>query len=102
MPIATDQQVQTYVDQRVRPRCEQIRSLLLAMQADKQAIDDVFAALTQSSPTWVDNRTDGPPHLLAPSDVLAWNTFITDAIAAFNGDAQLPIVLKACVRPVTG
>lgn len=99
--IATDQQVQTYVDQRVRVRSEQIRALLLSMQDDKNAINDVYAALTQPTPTWKDNRTDGVPHLLTPSDVLAWNTFISDALTSMNGDAQLPVVQSACVRPVS-
>jgi hypothetical protein len=100
MPLATDQQVQQFVNERVRPRAEQIRALLLAMEDDRAAFDDVYAALTAQSPTWADNRTDGPPHLLTKDDVLAWNTFLSDSITAMRGNAQLPIVLKACVRPV--
>lgn len=99
---ASDQQVQQYVDERVRRRAEQIRALLLAMEDDRSAIDDVYAALTAPSPTWDDERTDGPPHLLTPADVLAWNTFLFDTIAAMRANAQLPVVLKACVRPVGG
>lgn len=100
MPIATDLQVQRYADDRVRPRAEQIRALLLAMEDDKSSIDDVYQALTQASPTWSDVRTDGPPHLLTGNDVLAWNTFVTEVVAAIRGNAQLPVVLKACVRGV--
>lgn len=99
---ANDQQVQQYVNERVRVRAEQIRALLLAMEDDRAAIDDVYSSLTQQSPTWTDNRTDGPPHLLTPSDVLAWNTFLYDTITAMRGNAQLPVVLKACVQPVRG
>jgi hypothetical protein len=102
MAIASDAQVQQFVNVRVRPRCEQIRALLAAMQDDKSALDDVFAALTQQNPTWTDTRTDGVPHLLTPSDVLAWNTFITNAIASFQADPQLPIVPKCCVRALLG
>ena len=117
MPIATDQQVQQYVDGRTRPRAEQIRNLIASCDDDKSAIDDVYAALTQPSPTWADARTDGPPHLLAPADVLAWNTFITrltqvvhgtlatdaDRIAACNDMAgQWPVVQKCCVRALGG
>ncbi len=98
---ATNQQVQTFVDQRIRPRAEQIRALVLSMQDDISAIDDVFAALNVQSPTWTDTRTDGPPHLLVPNDVLAVNTFLHDAVTALTGDGQYPIVLKACVRPVS-
>lgn len=63
---ATDVQVQNYSDSRVRPRAEEIRALYLACKDDKAAIDDVYTALTEQSPTWSDNRTDGPPHLLTP------------------------------------
>ena len=97
---ATDQQVQTFVNERIRPRCEAIRSLLIAMEDDIAAIDDVYAALTQQNVTWEDDRTDGPPHLLTPSDVLAINTILNDLKTALRTNAQLPIVLKACVRPV--
>ena len=97
---ATNAQVQAFVDQRVRVRAEQIRALVLALQDDRAAIDDVYAACAAQSPTWTDDRTDGPPHLLAPSDVLAYNTFAADVITALTGDAQYSVVLKACVRPV--
>jgi hypothetical protein len=112
MPTASNQQVQQYADQRVRPRSEQIRALYLACKDDKAAIDDVYAALTQLSPTWVDARTDAPAHLLTPADVLAWNAFITGLIAHVEGTfpdlatanaaaGQYPVVLKACVRSVS-
>lgn len=99
MAIASDAQVQTFVDTRIRVRCEQIRALYNSIADDISAIDDVYAALTQQSPTWVDNRTDGVPHLLTPSDVLAINTFLNDLKTAISGDAQLPKVLQGCVRP---
>lgn len=111
MAIATDAQVQNYVNQRVRVRAEQIRALYLACKDDKAAIDDIYAALTQATPTWTDDRPDGPPHLLTPSDVLAWNTFVSGFIALVEGGqaedmtaaaAQYPVVLDACVRPVQG
>ena len=110
MANATDAQVQAYVDQRTRPRCQQIRNLYLDCKDDIATIGDVFAALTQPSPTWTDQRLDGPPHLLAPSDVLAWNTVITGIVAliertfpdvttANSYGGQYPIVQKACVVP---
>jgi hypothetical protein len=106
---ASNAQVQQYVNQRMRVRCEQIRNLKFAMEDDLAVIVDVYANLT-NSPTWTDDRPDGPPHLLAPNDVLAYNTFLT-AMAAFfdpNGDTttiaagadQWPVVQSACVRPV--
>lgn len=102
MPIATNQQVQAFVDQRIRPHAELVRSLALEYADDISEIDDIYAALTQPSPTWTDNRTDGPPHLLTPPDVLAINTFMNDIKAAILNDAQYAIVLKACVRQVAG
>ncbi len=99
---ATNQQVQQFVDGRIRPRCEQIRNLLVAMQDDISAFDDIYAALTAQNPTWTDQRTDGPPHLLTPSDVLAVNTMLHDLTTAISGDGQYPIVEKVCVRSVLG
>ena len=110
---ASDAQVQAYSDQRVRPRCEQLRNLLVAIADDKATIDDIYAALTAPSPTWIDARDDFPPHLLTGNDVLAWNTFITgmqklqagtfaDLTEANSFAAQWAIILKACVRPVLG
>jgi hypothetical protein len=96
---ATTAQVQNYVDKRIRVRCGQIRALLLAMEDDKRLVDDIYSNLT-SSPTWVDSNSDNPPHLMTPADVLAWNTFITNMIAAMRGDAQLPVVLKSCSTPI--
>ena len=95
---ATDQQVQAFVDQEVRPHCEQARALALALDFDREVIDDIYNALNVQSPTWSDNRTDGPPHLLTPSDVLAFNSFAEDVRNFIQNHAQYPVVLKACVR----
>jgi Arc/MetJ-type ribon-helix-helix transcriptional regulator len=100
MPAATDQQVQQFVNERFRPRAEQIRALLLAMQDDKAVIDDIYEALNQQNPTWTDNRNDGPPHLLSASDVLAYNSYITALIPHIKDAADYSIIQKACVRPV--
>ena len=100
MASATDAQVQRFVNERVRVRSEQIRALYLACKDDKGAIDDVYAALTQQSPTWTDNRTDGPPHLLVANDVLAWNAFISSFISFVEGDGGYAKVLQACVRSI--
>ena len=113
MPAATNQQVQTFVNERMRPYCEMSRALKLATDDDIGAIGDVYANLT-NSPDWADGRTDGPPSLLAPSDVLAWNTYMFHFQRLINGcasDAERiesangvknnwTIILKACVRPV--
>ena len=105
MAIATDTQVQQYVNDRIRPHSEAIRNLYLKLKDDKAVIADVYSAVTQQSPTWSDTRTDGPPHLLTPSDVLAYNTFITAFIAMIEGvgdptaaAAQYPVIQNACVQ----
>lgn len=97
MAKATDEQVQQFVDQRVRQRAEQIRALLLAMEDDKLAIGDVYAHLVDN-PTWTDQRSDGPPYLLSANDLLAWNAFISDAVTALRTNENLAVALKGCVR----
>jgi hypothetical protein len=114
MPQATDQQVQVYVNDRVRPFAEKARALYLLSLDNKQAIDDVYDACDPpENATWTDNRTDGPPTLLTPDHVLAFNTWISqfikvvendfandaERIAAVNDLAtQWPSLMDACVR----
>jgi len=101
MPEATTEQIQSYVDNRVRRRSEQIRDLLEAMRDDKAVIDDIYAALTGSHSGWVDARTDAPPHLATAANVLAWNACVTTLIATLeDGDTQYAVVQSLCVRPV--
>ena len=112
MATASDAQVQKFVDTRIRPRSEQIRALYLSIKDDTAAIGDIYEALTQPSPTWKDNRTDGPPHLMTPSDVLAINTAYDRFIKLVEGTlqagevgdfhGQYPVILDACVRPSQG
>ncbi len=96
---ATNQQVQQFSNERVRVRAEQLRAVYNAMVDDKASMDDVYANLIDN-PTWTDERPDGPPSLLTPGDVLAYNTFITAAIAFFEGEASWVDVRSACVRPL--
>lgn len=98
MAQATDQQVQQYVNERIRPRAEQCRALLNALLDDKAAIDDVYAATDPATSTWIDQRSDGPPHLLAPADVRSYNAFITALIPNIRDAADYPAVVKACVH----
>lgn len=103
MAEATNQQIQNFVDQRVRPHCEQLRALLLTFQDDKSHMDDVYAALAPpATPTWTDGRTDGPPHLLVKDDVLGYNAFITSLIDDILNHPNFDQVMSACVRPVQG
>ena len=106
---ATNQQVQTYVDTRLRPRAEQFRALVANCADDATAIGDVFDAVA-NNPTWTDSRQDGPPHLLIPNDVLTYNAII-NLFAKFiagtatvsdvqNFAANWPIFQKACVKTV--
>lgn len=114
MARATDRQVQTYSDQRIRPHAELLRKLRILMQDDKASIDDVYEQVSGANaiaPTWADNREDGPPQLLTPNDVLAYNAFISNLLDILAGTAvdkaaavdavagNLQTVLAACVRP---
>lgn len=108
---ANNTQVQQYVNERVRVRAEEWRHLDLAMADDKLAINDVYDACEPTNEaTWADNRTDGPPRLLAPGDVLSYNAIISiwpkikDGTATDqevdNFAANWPVFMSACVRPV--
>lgn len=111
---ASNAQVQAFVNNNLRPRCEQIRALLLAMEADRAVMGDVYANVNDMNSTFTDSRPqDNPPHLVTTGDVLAFNTFLAcmveiirgtsgnDAarIAAVQGAAgQLAVILNCCVR----
>jgi hypothetical protein len=105
MAIASDPQVQSFCDTTVRPRCAAIRDLYLALQEDKARFDDIYANITQGSPSWTDSGS-ALPHHATTGDILAWNTFITAFIAFVNGTAtatdsqnaaaQYPVVRKLC------
>ena len=110
MAVASNQQVQRYVDGRVRVRCEQIRNLYLACKDDVATLGDAYENLStggDGKQEWEDSRADSPPHLMTPSDVLAWNTFVEGFIKLVEGtfsekeaSQQFPVVLRSCVRPV--
>jgi hypothetical protein len=114
---ASNEQVQNWSNGRTRVRAEQIRAVLLSCEDDNASVGEVYANLTDS-PTWDDARPDAPNELSA-NDLLAINTFcVSMANLIRNGKTggsmtdqeridtvkamsdQLPIVLKACVRPV--
>ena len=108
--MATDQQVQTYVNERLRVRAEQFRALVNACRDDKLAIEDIYQNVAQQNPTWTDNRTDGPPSLLDSQDVLVYNTVLTRFLNFVDGTltdqtknefgVQWPVFQQACVRSV--
>ena len=109
MPVATNQQVQTFVNERIRPRAEQFRALVALCADDKIAIEDIYAAAV--APTdWTDQRTDGPPHLLSLNDTLTYNSIITlfakfkagtaTAQDSIDFAANWPVFQRACVRAI--
>lgn len=100
MPIATDQQVQTFSDMHFRPHAADLREIYLKLKDDKSSFDDIYSNLTQSSPTWIDRRTDGVPHMLIPADLLALNALWTDLIAFIEGHSGWPIAEKSCINSV--
>ncbi len=106
---ATDAQMQTYADTRLRPRAEQARAFIAALRDDKAAIDDVYDRAANGA-AWADNRTDGPPNLLASADMLTYNTVATLLLKCIDGTATLQDITSlsgnwaafqtACVRPL--
>ncbi len=106
MAEATNVQMQTYCDQRIRTFAEAARALLLACNDHKASIDDVYARASGSN-AWADARTDGPPHLLQagnsanPDDVLNFNDFLAKLQTFFGTTASgdWAVLERACVRP---
>lgn len=102
MAIATNQEVQTYSDTQARPGAEALRSLWHRFTNDKASIGDVYEACTQQSPTWVDGRVDGPPHMATPADMLNYNEVITSFLTWAAGEANWNSVMTLCVKPING
>jgi hypothetical protein len=115
VPVATNQQMQSYADGRIRPFAESIRSLLAQAQDNVTAIADEFSR-SSSGPIWNDARADGPPHLLAagpgssPDDVSNFNAFLvafinlctTSAANSISGmSGQYGVLQRACVRSIS-
>lgn len=121
MANATDQQMQAFCDQRIRPRAEALRLLLQQITDDAAAIGDEYARATSAS-AWADARTDGPPHLLQsgnsanPDDLLNYNALIvaltniitgastangTQAADCNTVKTNWSVLMRACVRPVS-
>ena len=99
--MASDQQIQNWVDQRVRPRCETTVALVAAYDEDRAEVDDIYQTLNDN-PTWTDNRTDGVPHLAIPSDILAENAFEEDVRTFMKAHASWPVIERLCVRQIGG
>lgn len=92
--------MQHYADERIRVRAEQFRALINACRDDKAAIEEVYARANGGA-AWNDNRSDGPAHLLASSDVLVFNAFISDFLTQVDSGAMhnnLAVFLSACAR----
>jgi len=96
--VATNQQVQDFNDERLRPFSEAMRAVFNFAVDVRATIDDVYNNVNDGGTIYTDTRTDGPPHLLTPADVLALNGFCEDFKSFVNGHAAKPVVMKACVR----
>lgn len=83
--------------------------MYLSLKDDKTAFDDVYANLTQQSPTFLDGRSD-VPEKATPNTVLAWDTFAFHFIALIEGtltdqnkntaSGVYNEIVSLCVRPV--
>ncbi len=101
MGAVTDAQIQTFVDNRVRPRCTETVTLILKCQSDIANIDDIYANLN-SSPTWVDANGSKSLHTAVPNDVLAWNTFIQQLVGLVTGAATDANATLSTVQAMQG
>jgi hypothetical protein len=102
MPVTpgTNQEVQNFSDQRWRPFAERLVNLIVEAQGDIGAADAVYANLTASNPstTWTDSRTDGPPNLLTPADLLALNAAENALVTWATAQSWWATVQQAVVR----
>jgi hypothetical protein len=109
MAEATNQQMQSFANERIRVRAEQCRTIVNAMRDDKASIDSVYERAVGVN-AWNDERTDGPPKLLTSQDLLTYNSVITLFLKCIDGTATLqdiadlnanwPVFQSACVRSV--
>lgn len=110
MPEATNEQVQAFVNERVRPLSELVRKTMIMATDFKDSFGDIKLNVNNPATTWADNRTDGPPFLLTPSDIMECSRFVDDLLtfkdgtfadltAANRGGLKWPKMLQACVRP---
>jgi hypothetical protein len=106
---ATNGQMQSYADQRIRVRAQTWRNFIAALRDDKAGIDSVYERAVSAN-AWSDARSDGPPKLLANQDILSYNSFITLLLKLVDTGltaqevtdlrAQLAPVLTTCVNPL--
>lgn len=115
MAEATDAQMQTFADQRIRPFAEALRSLFDRATDNQQAQTDCLAR-ANGLVRWNDNRLDGPPHLLMagnsanPDDVKIFKAVLAGLLKLKAGTfatlidanavaADITKLMDACVRP---
>lgn len=107
MPEATDQQMQVFCDQRIRPFAEAWELAVVQARGHKLAIDDCYARASGSN-AWADARTDGPPHLMQagnsanPDDLLAFNALISALIDLADGTPANDAAKVACYNSIQG
>jgi hypothetical protein len=116
MAEATNSQMQSYCDTRLRPRMESARDLFERAEDDFSAIGEVFER-AEGSNIWNDARIDGPPTLLAsggaadPDFIEQYNIFLIRLNQLKNGtfanvgeanqvSALYAVLVDACVRPL--
>lgn len=116
MAEATNTQMQTFCDARIRPFAEDMRDIFDKGQDHFSAIGEVFERATSGN-EWMDARTDGPPTMLNsggdadPDDVENFNLILVRLeqlrlgtfanVGEANQFASLyTVLLRAVVRPL--
>lgn len=90
-----------FINQRIRPRAEQIRSLLNAMQDDRaQWFGGINGIIPNTAETVDDGRQDGEGvQQLTCAEVTTVMTRIIGLLAELEAANAMDAVRKACVRP---
>jgi hypothetical protein len=111
MAVASDEQMQKFTDERIRPAAESFRGGVNKARDDKAAIETVFNRANGGA-AWNDARIDGPPKLAESSDILVYNSIVSLWLKFVDGTATTqdsidfhanwPIFQQMCVRPVGG
>lgn len=92
-----------FIDQRLRPRCEQMRSLYSRMASDSLQWAILLDGVPDDGTVFGDNRQSEGVHSLTGSDLRVLASARDAVIATIAAQMAIPAVLaavtKACVRP---
>lgn len=92
-----NQDAVAFVDERIRPRCEQIRALLHQMQDDRHTWNVVMSSIIPNTDEAIQS---GTPRKLKGQDIYNIMTRLNELLGVLEAQWAMDIVEKACVRPL--